>query len=232
MDTLRTSPAWALPLAIVLAGVIVAGATYTVHVRQQIAKKSGDPSVVRPVTPLGDHILGNPTARIMVVEYGDIDSAPTKDFNAVMEQLMTEYGAKGDVAWVFRHFPILALHTNAAAHASAAECVASLGSPDAFWRFIDSIAVNAPGTDEFNPKNYPLLLPGLGVSKEAFTTCIADGTFEDRVQADYTNAILAGATGSPYIVLLVKGERPIPISGALPYTSMKKILDGYLEKLP
>jgi protein-disulfide isomerase len=230
MDTLRSSPSWLLPVAIVMAGIIVAIATYAVNVHQQVAKKDGDPTIVRPVTPLGDHILGNPAARIMVVEYGDIDSAPTKEFNAVMEQLVTEYGTDGDVAWVFRHFPIIALHPNAAAHASAAECVASLGGPDAFWRFIDGIAVNAPGSNEFSPKDYPLLLPGLNVSKEAFTNCIANGTFENHVQADYTNAILAGATGSPYIVLLVKGQRPIPISGALPYTSMKKILDDYLAK--
>lgn len=229
METLRSSPPWALPVAILIAGIIVAGATYVVHVKQQVSKKSGDPAVVRPVTP-EDHMVGNPQARIKVVEYGDIDSAPTKDFTAVMEQLMTEYGPTGEVAWVYRHFPIVALHKNAAAHASAAECVASLGAPDAFWRFIDGIAVNAPGTDQFNPKDYPLLLSGLGVSQEEFTACLADGRFEERVQADYTNAILAGASGSPYIVVFVKGSAPVPISGALPYASMKKILDGYLAQ--
>lgn len=231
MDIVRTSPPWALPVAIIIAGIIVAAATYTVRVHQEVAKSTGDPTIVRPVTP-DDHLMGNPSAPILVIEYGDIDSAPTKAFDAVMEQLMTEYGANGKVAWVFRHFPIIALHPNAAAHASAAECAASLGGPESFWRFIDGIAVNAPDTNEFNPKDYPLLLPGLGISSDAFTSCIAQGTFENRVQADYTNAILAGATGSPYIVLLVKGQRPIPIAGALPYTSMKKILDEYIAKLP
>jgi protein-disulfide isomerase len=228
MNSLRTSPAWMLPIAIIAAGIIVAGATYYFRIHQHITREAGNPSVVRPVTP-ADHLIGNPTAAVMVVEYGDIDSEYTKKFNAIMEQLMTEYAPGGNVAWVFRHFPILALHPNAASHASAAECVTALGGPDAFWRFIDAIAANAPGTSQFDPKDYPSITSGLSVSKDAFNSCLTKGTYEQHVQDDYTNAVLSGGTGSPYIVLIVKGRKSIPISGALPYESMKKVLEQALK---
>ena len=42
--------------------------------------------------------------------------------------------------------------------------------------------------------------------------------------------MLAGATGAPYLVLLVKGKEPITIDGALPYTSMKKVLEEALKR--
>lgn len=231
MTPLRATPSWALPVAIITAGVIVATATYVVRIHNHVAYEAGDPSVIRPVTP-NDHLIGNPTAPVMVVEYGDIDSEFTKKFNSIMEQLMVEYAPGGKVAWVFRHFPIIALHPNAASHASAAECISSLAGPESFWRFLDAVAAQAPGANQFNPKDYPTLLLGLGVSKDAFALCVSKGTFEQHVQDDYTNAILAGATGSPHIILVIKGQRPVPISGALPYTSMKKVIDEALKKVP
>ena len=53
-----------------------------------------------------------------------------------MNQIMDEYGASGQVAWVYRHFPIEQLHPNAAGIALASECVADLGGNDAFWSFL------------------------------------------------------------------------------------------------
>lgn len=229
MNTLRSTPPWALPVAIVVAGLIIATALYFVRIHGHVANEAGDPSVVRPVTP-ADHLVGNPTAPVMVVEYGDIDSEYTKKFNAIMAQIMVEYAPGGHVAWVFRHFPIIALHPDAATHASAAECIASLAGADSFWRFLDAVSAQAPGTNQFDPKDYPALLSGLGVSNEAFASCLSKGTFEQRIQDDYTNAILAGATGSPHIILIVKGQRPVSISGALPYTSMKKVIEDALKK--
>lgn len=229
MDTIRSTPRWVLPVAIIAAGVIIAIATYSVRMHDHINKEAGDPSIVRPVTP-SDHLIGNPTAPVMVVEYGDMDSEYAKAFDATMTQLMTEYAASGKVAWVYRHFPILASHPNAAAHASAAECATSLGTPDTFWGFLNAIAARAPGSLQFDPREYPMIVQGLNIPIQKFTACIAQGTFEKRVQDDYTNAILSGGTGAPYIILLIKGQKPVPISGALPYTSMKKVLDESIKK--
>ncbi len=229
MEPLRATPPWVLPVTIVLAGIIIATALFFVRINDHVTKESGDPAVVRPVTP-SDHLIGNPTAPVIVVEYGDIDSEYTKQFNTIMEQIMLEYAPGGKVAWVFRHFPIIALHPNSAAHASAAECVSGIAGPESFWGFINALAARAPGVNQFDPKDYGTVLPGLGVPSDAFTTCLSKGTYESRVQDDYTNAVLAGATGSPYIVLMVHGEKSIPISGALPYASMKKVLEEALKK--
>jgi protein-disulfide isomerase len=229
MDQLKSTPAWVLPVAIIAAGIIVSIALYYVRVHSEVEKVAGNPSVVRPVTPQ-DHLMGNPTAKVMVVEYGDIDSEHTKDFNAIMQQIMTEYADSGEVAWVFRHLPIVALHQYSAMHASAAECVSSIAGPQAFWGFLNAIAAQAPGTNQFDPRDYETITRGLNVPTDVFNKCIASGTFEQRVQDDYQNAMLAGATGAPYLVLVVKGKEPITIDGALPYTSMKKVLEEAIRR--
>lgn len=226
---MRATPPWLLPVAIIVGGAILAGTIYYVRIHNHLTNEAGDPSVVRPVTP-NDHLIGNPAAPVMVIEYGDMDSEYTKKFNATMQQLMTEYGTDGKVAWVYRHFPILAAHPYAASHASAAECAASLGTPDTFWGFMDALAAQAPGPTQFDPRNYDGIATSLNISYKSLTDCIAKGTFEKRVQDDYTNAILSGGSGAPYIVLTVKGQKPIPISGALPYTSMKQVLDEAIKK--
>lgn len=229
MDQLKSTPTWVLPVAIIAAGIIVSIALYYVRIHSEIEKAAGNPAVVRPVTPQ-DHLMGNPTATVMVVEYGDIDSEHTKDFNAIMQQIMTEYADSGEVAWVFRHLPIVALHQYSAMHASAAECVSSIAGPEAFWGFLNGIAAQAPGTNQFDPRDYETITRGLNVPTDILNQCISRGTFEQRVQDDYQNAMLAGATGAPYLVLLVKGKEPITIDGALPYTSMKKVLEEALKR--
>lgn len=220
-----------LPIIIIFAGIIVASAIYIVRIRHQVANGSGAPEAVRPVTP-DDHIIGNPGAPVVVVEYADIDSEYSKSFQLTMEQVMTEYASGNKVAWVYRHFPVSTLHADAAMNALAAECAASVTSPANFFRFVDAMQSAAPGAQSFNPLQYDAILDPLSVPKASFHDCVNKATFEKRIHDDYSNALASGATGSPYIVLLVQGQKPRQIQGALPYKAIKKILDDEIAKLP
>lgn len=218
-----------IPIAIVLAGLIVAVAIYVVRVRHVVENGTGTPEVVRPVSP-SDHVIGNPSAPVAVIEYADIDSSYSKTLQLTMEQLMTEYADGGKVVWVYRHFPVTTEHPNAATHALAAECATSLSVPTTFFRFIDAIQAASPNENEFDPTGYPLILKPLGIDETAFRKCVSDGTFSNRVHEDYDNALAAGATGSPFVILLIHGQKPLPINGALPYASMKKIIDDAITQ--
>ncbi|MEZ4200396.1 MAG: thioredoxin domain-containing protein [Candidatus Paceibacterota bacterium] len=92
---------------------------------------------MNPITA-DDHILGNPNAPIMIVEYSDFDCPFCKAFHEVMQQIINEHGVTGEVAWVYRHYSINGSHPNATTLAVASECVADLGGNDA-WKFIDLI---------------------------------------------------------------------------------------------
>jgi len=223
------SDSWVIPGAIAFAGVVIAIAVYVLHggVPENVVK--GDPTLMRPVDQ-SDHIIGSPAATVKLVEYADIDSPYSKSFQQTMEQVMNDYAAGGKVAWVYRHLPLVDQHPNAESNAEAAECVASLGGPNAFWKFIDAINAQSPGSIEFDPSQAATVGASLGLLQQGFTDCMQSHTFQQRVSDDFQNGLAAGADGSPYSILLIKGQPPITINGAVPYAGMKKILDAAVQK--
>lgn len=229
MDTQKLRRDYFLPGVIILAGLIISLTLYAVRTDETPKLGSGDPSLVRPVSP-EDRIIGNPEAKVTLIEYADIDSEYSKQFQATMQQLMSEYAAGGEVAWVYRHFPLLDQHAASASHAEAAECAGFLGDTDAFWRFIDVLQAAAPGESQFPVEEYGSVVTQLGLPAQEFETCLSNGRFTKKVYDDSTNAMLAGAEGAPYTIVMVEGQEPVGIQGALPYEDMKRVISEAIAK--
>jgi len=68
--------------------------------------------LTQPATD-SDHVWGALDAEIVIVEYGDYDCPHTRAAGAILKQLMAE--RPGQVALVFRHFPLRHIHQNAEA---------------------------------------------------------------------------------------------------------------------
>ncbi len=222
--------AWLLPAAIVIAGALVGVSLFFVRANSGASDVSSL-GALRPITT-EDHIVGSPSADVVIVEYSDIDCRYCKAFRSELEELMGEYAASGRVAWVYRHLPLTTSDPNGATHAEAAECAASLGGPRAFFEFIRALNAAAPGTDRFDPTDYDRISTALGLSVSEFDSCMAGSAFEEKVARDYKNALRIGANGAPYSVVIARGQKPVPISGALPYAALKKVVDDALAKIP
>ena len=82
----------------------------------------------------GDHIIGNPNANIVIVEFSDLECPYCKRFSGTMKDIVAS--SNGQVAWIYRHWIV---HTGALAKAGAAECVAKLKGNDAFWKYTDLV---------------------------------------------------------------------------------------------
>jgi|SRR3989344_2116679 len=220
---------YTIPVAIVLGGVIVAVAVYFSIARPfpKTSSGTGNPALVRPVGT-SDHILGSPTAPVMIVEYSDFDCDYCKGFHAVLHQIIANEGAQGQVAWVFREFPLTEIHANAMKHAEAAECVAKVSGNDAFWKFADVLFANQP----VDPSRYWEFAARAGVSGDAFATCFAEAAtrVDMRITADRQNALDTGAIGTPYSLILVQGKVPIVIDQAFSYDDLKLLIDQTLGK--
>jgi protein-disulfide isomerase len=218
-----------IPLALVIAGTIIAGGVY--YFFNGSAQNAGlqNLSVIRPVDDT-DHILGNPAAAVKFVEYSDVDCPFCKNFKDTMESVMATYGAGGNVAWVYRHLPVTDQHPNAQAHAEASECIAAEGGTSAFFKFIDALNAAAPGTTQFDPTKYGPVVEKMGLDTSAFTTCLTNHTYQKRVADEAANALAAGAGGTPFTVILIKGQPPVSISGAFSLSQMKQITDEALAK--
>lgn len=229
----------AIPLAIIVAGGLMAGALYFSNMKasSQAAKVAANTQgtqqvatgELRPITA-EDHILGNPNADIVIVEYSDTECPFCKMFHPTLQRVMDEYGKNGTVAWVYRHFPIDQLHPKARKEAEATECANDLGGSAKFWAYLNMVYDKTTSNNTLDPKQLPIIAKAVGLDVTAFNTCLSSGKFAAKVQADYDDAIKAGGRGTPYSVLITKDGIKTPISGAESYENVKSTIDALLQK--
>ena len=224
MDPLQTSETsnqannFMVPLSIVIAGLVIAGAVFYSKSapNQQASVQGALESYEFPIRPIGseDHILGNPNAEVVMVEYSDTGCPFCKRFHETMHTLVDKFGKDGKMAWVYRHYPITQLHPNAFKEAEATECAATLGGNDGFWRFIDRLYEVTPSLDPvnrgpLNPAELPKIAAFAKLNAAEFQTCYDSGRYKDKVQADYDDATQnAGGQGTPHIIFIFKNGMP------------------------
>ena len=76
--------------------------------------------------------VGDPEARIVIVEYSDFECPACSAAHTAMKSLLSAFGK--DVRLIFKHFPLERPHPWARAAAAAAECA---GRQGAFWQYHD-----------------------------------------------------------------------------------------------
>ena len=251
MDTKLT-----IPIAIVVAGALIAGALLlTREVGPSLAgtEETQSASVAMAEVSGEDHILGNPRAKMVIVEYSDTECPYCKRFHQTMHQVIDQYGREGTVAWVYRHFPIEQLHKKAQKEAEATECAAEQGGNDGFWNFIDKVYEITPSNDGLDPAELPKIAGELGLDVQKFNNCLSSSKYAEEVQADYEDAVKALGRGTPHSVLIArerfsdetldlirtaaqelpsrtliidKDEKKLVMTGALPFDLLKLIIDS------
>jgi len=232
----RTNP-YAIPAAIIIAGFLVAGAIfYSDSQGSERAPNSNDnlPTStdienIRPVSE-EDHLLGDPEAAIVLVEFSDLECPYCKQFHETLQQVMQEYGPSGKVAWVYRHFPLTQIHPKAVDVAEASECAAKIGGNDGFWKYITRYFVVTPSNNNIDLAMLPIIAGDVGLDTGAFRECLEDNSYQEKIEAHYRDALSSGGQGTPYTVGIVQrsGEKFV-ISGAQPYAQIKQIIDQALE---
>jgi protein-disulfide isomerase len=227
-----------IPIAIIIAGGLVAGAIFMTQSKPKTPSVTDvlntKPEITVAPVSNSDHIRGKKDAKIVIIDYSDTECPFCKSFHESLKKIFDEYGANNTVAWVYRSFP-LDIHKKAPKEAEALECAAELGGNEGFWKYTDEIYRVTTSNDTLDLAQLPVIAENVGLNKAAFTTCIDSGKYAAKVDADYEAGRLAGANGTPYTVLVVNGEY-IPLVdeqgrglGALPYTSLKSIIESFLK---
>lgn len=222
---------YAIPFAIVVAGIAIAGAIYFGDNKKAaipVAGAAGAP-IVDPITAT-DHILGNPNAKIIIVEYSDPECPFCKSFHATMQQIMSDYGAAGNVAWVYRQFPIASLHPKAHHESEAIECANKLGGNTKFWEYLNKIFAITPSNNGLDPAELPKIAGEIGLDVTAFNTCLNSGEMIKVVDDSLSSGNRASVTGTPFSIVLVNKAPVTSINGAQPYESVKAGIDQLLAQ--
>lgn len=237
-DTQQKTNNFMIPLSIIVAGGLIAGAVFfgnreTTSNTQptQVAQYPTDSTdAVNSITS-ADHIRGNPDASVKIIEYSDFECPFCKQFHDTMNQIMDEYGENGEVAWIYRHFPLDQLHpVKARLEAVTSECVAEIGGNDAFWQFADKFFEATPSNNQTDVDVVlPKIIEELGLSQSAIDTCVLSGTYDQHIQDDIDNAIATGGRGTPWSIIINSNGETFPLSGAQPYQSVKQLIDISLK---
>ncbi|HDO23672.1 MAG TPA: hypothetical protein ENG99_00435 [bacterium] len=213
----------ALPIAILIAGIIVGGAIFynkkssePKNNRQTEQKQQQKLKLPSPITK-NDHVLGNPDAQLSMIEFSDTECPFCKRFQKTMKQVVDNYGKEGKVKWVYRHFPLDTLHSKSRKEAEATECAAELGGNEKFWQYLDRIYEITPSNNGLDPKQLPKIAEYLKINKTDFEKCLASGKYAKKVEDNYQDGIRSGVRGTPHTVIIAKDGKNISINGAFPY---------------
>ena len=169
-----------------------------------------------------DYILGNPDAPVTVIEYSDIQCPFCSRFHPNAQKVVDAY--KGQVRWVFRHFPLVSIHPNAEPAANAIECA---GEQDKFYEFINIMYENQKS---LSTDFYSQTAKKLGLNVKKFDDCVSSNKYIDKVREEAQGGLSAGVNGTPGSFVIGQDGGVTPIKGALPFESVKQTIDSVLKK--
>lgn len=215
-----------IPIAIAVAGALVAGAIFLSATGSSAAPDDGGIALHSAagfrVPSAEDHVRGNPDAKIAIVEFSDFECPFCARLHPTLSRIVED---NPDVKWVYRHFPLSSIHSRALGASVASECIAKLGGNDAFWTFADSAFANQR---ELGASFYERLAGEAGIDPAAFRSCLSDRSIASEVARDGDEAVRSGGRGTPFAVIVTASGQLAPFSGALPYEYLTALVSQAL----
>ena len=150
-----------------------------------------------PVDPEVDHVRGPGDARVTLVEYGDFQCPYCGRAESVTRELLRTFGE--EVAFVFRHLPLVDVHESAELAAEAAEAAGAQGM---FWEMHDLLLDNQGELDFDDLIGYATRL---GLDVDRFTQDLMSRRHSMRVARDIESADESGVAGTP--TFFINGRR-------------------------
>lgn len=221
-----------VPVAIIIAGALIAWGLISNDSPKTDDQNNDDQGTTVQMMPVSekDHILGDPNAELIIVEYSDLECPFCKNFYITTKKIIDEYGKDGKVALVFRHFPLDTLHSQARGEAIATECAASLGGNEKFWAYMDELFAITPSNNGLDLAQLPVIAKKVGLDEAKFMECLKDPAMAQKVEEQFQDGIAAGAKGTPYSLILDKDGGKTVINGAQPYNVVKEMIESLLNR--
>lgn len=141
-----------------------------------------------------DHVKGNASSTVVIIEYSDFECPACRTYYSVTKELTTEFG--NQIAFVYRHFPLIEIHPNAMLAAQAAEAA---GKQSKFWEMHNLLFEKQnewASVSDVKPlfESYAKLL---GISVEQFKTDFNSQEIKNFIKAQRAHAIKSGLQGTP-----------------------------------
>lgn len=151
---------------------------------------------------IADHVLGNPEAKVVLVEYGDFQCPGCGGAHPKLKEIAEKY--KDDLAFVFRNYPLTSIHPNARAASAAAEAAGRLGK---YWEMHDTLYENqsdwqnASGTERSDI--FIGYAEAIGLNKDKFQAALTEQNerINQKINFDLSLGKKDGVEGTPTLML-------------------------------
>ncbi len=188
-----------------------------------MGNKQANPEPLVLSMPIGPEDMANGAqgAKAVLVEYGDFQCPACAQYFVILEQVMKDYGYRAQ--FVFRHFPLRSIHSNAQLASQAAQ---SAGEQGKFWEYYRLLYANQASwsslsdpTDTF--KGYA---GDLQLDIEKFSLDLKSDLIVARVQRDVDSGNTSKVNSTPTFFL--NGKQ---VSGAPTAEGFKQMIDEALK---
>lgn len=176
----------------------------------------------------GSPVLGNPDARITLVEFGDYQCFfCNKFYHDTEDELFKNYVETGKVKVIFKDFTIIGPDSVNAAH--GAHCAEDQGK---FWQYHDTLYNNWNGENNgwASSDNLVKFASDIQLDVDKWTQCMLDKKYQQKIVASNQDARTLGLTGTPGFFVIGPDNQITKIGGAQPYDVFEKIFESELKK--
>ena len=195
-------------------------------------KKSGTGSTTGNAAQATNHVTGDTTSKVTLLEYGDYECPVCEGYFSTMQQVQQKYAST--VKFQFRNLPLSSIHPNAIAGARAAEAADLQGK---YWQMHDALYEpnnwNTWSTSSSSPTPYfDQYAKQLGLNVSKFDTDFASSAVNDRIQADLAAFAKTGqqqATPTFFINGKYEANSNFVDSNGPSVTAFSKVLDAALK---
>ena len=172
-----------------------------------------------------DPALGDPKARVTIIEFGDYQCPFCRQFwRETFPRLKKEYIDTGKVRFIYRDYP-QAVHPEAMLSAMAAECADDQGK---YFEFHDKVfrEQDRRGRDvvRFRAAELKRWAADLKLDTAVFDACLDGERHKDEVSRDYKDLEGLGLEGTP--IFFVNGRALV---GAHPFATFQKVIEDFLK---
>ena len=174
-------------------------------------------------TAMGSPILGDPSAPITIVEFGDYQCHQCYNwFHNTKPAITRDYIETGKANLVFVDMAFLGRDSPKAAQASY--CAEDQGM---YWEYHDILYFSQESKIDggwANTERLKAFAFSLGLDMELFESCLDSGKYSKRVQYNTQQARDHGVRGTPgFFIVGPDGQQQI--GGAQPFSVFKQVLD-------
>lgn len=203
--------------------VVVVGAAFGIA---KLASETPPPVADYPVDKVGasDWVLGNKDAKVVLIEYSDLQCPACLAYYPVVKQLHESY--PDELAVVYREFPLRTTHKNANSAAQAAEAAGIQGK---FWEMHDTLFEKQSEWANLGSPfdTFVQYAQVIGIDADKFRTDYASSTVRDSIDRQLQSGEAAKVNATPTFFL--QGEKIQPPASL---DAFKQLIDEAVKNAP